>query len=214
MSESQVFNRLKKLVISLDKEGVEKATQDALAQGFSPQDIISKGLSKGMAEVGERFERREFFLPELLFSATAMKSALSVLQPYFIKAGGKVAGKIVLGVAQGDPHDIGKNIVGAVLQSDGFEVYDLGMNVPAEEFVKKAQEVKADIVGISAFLSSCFSKLAETVILLKENNVPAKILIGGAAATQESVEEIGADAYGKDAWEGLLKARQLVKGGS
>ena len=214
MSDVPIFNQLKESVISLDKERVKKATQVALAQGLPPRDIISKGLVEGLKVIGDGFGRRELFLPELLSSADAMQAALSILQPHLLKAGVKAEGKIVLGTVEGDIHDIGKDIVGALLKSNGFEVYDLGVDVPAEDFARKAQEVEVEVVAMSALLSGAISKMAETVMVLKESNIQAKIIIGGAATSQQVAEEIGADAYGKDAWEGIKKIQQLAKMGS
>jgi len=211
MSDKQVFNQLEESVISLDKERVKKVTQDALNQGVSAQDIISKGLVKGMQVIGDGFGRRELFLPELVAAGEAMKAAFSILRPHMMRTGVRAEGKVVLGTVQGDIHDIGKNIVSALLEGNGFEVYDVGVDVPADVFVKKAQEVKPDIVALSALLSATVSKMIETVIILKENNIQAKIVIGGAATNQVVADEMGADAYGKDAWEGVQKIQQLVK---
>jgi|TARA_B100000315_G_scaffold255455_1_gene298869 5-methyltetrahydrofolate--homocysteine methyltransferase len=214
MPDLKLFDRLKELVVTLDANELTKAVQDAFAGGILPQDIISKGLAKGMEEIGERFEEREIFLPELLRSAKAMQSALDVLRPHLTMPGDQSAGKIVLGTVQGDVHDIGKNIVGAVLEGNRFEVYDLGEDVSPEEFAKKAQEVKADVIGMSALISLAVSKMSETFAILKEKDIPAKVILGGAAVTQEGAEKMGADAYGKDAWEALRQIRQMRKGGS
>jgi 5-methyltetrahydrofolate--homocysteine methyltransferase len=211
MPKEQIFKKLKESVISLDRERVKKATKDALNQGLSPQDIISRGLVEGMKVIGDGFGRRELFLPELIASGEAMKSAFSILRPHLTKAGIKAEGKVVLGTVQGDIHDIGKNIVGAILEGSGFEVHDLGVDVQADVFVKKVQEVEPDIVALSAMLSSTVSQMAETVIILKENNIQAKIVIGGAATSQVVADEMGVDGYGKDAWEGVQKIRQLMK---
>lgn len=214
MPDEQVFNQIKELVVKLDEKGVMKAAQDALAQGFSPKDIISKGLVQGMEVVGKGFERRELFLPELVLSAKVMESAYCILKPHLTELDVEKAGKILLGTAYGDVHDIGKNILGAVLQGDGFEVYDLGVDIPPDEFLRKVQEIQPDVVGISALISTAVSGISETIMVLKENNITAKIAVGGAAMTQESAKKIGADVYGKDAWEGLKMIRQLVKEGS
>ncbi|MBC8273991.1 MAG: corrinoid protein [Chloroflexi bacterium] len=211
MSDKQMFKELKESVISLDRERVKKVTQDALNQGLSTQDIISRGLVEGMQVIGDGFERREMFLPELIAAGEAMKSAFSILRPHMIRAGVRAEGKVVLGTVQGDIHDIGKNIVSALLEGSGFEVYDVGVDVPADVFIKKAQEVEPDIVALSAMLSVTVSRMVETVIILKENNIQAKIVIGGAATNQVVADEMGADAYGKDAWEGVQKIQQLVK---
>lgn len=211
MSDSEVFARLQRSITSLDLERVKKETQEALDAGITPRDIISHGLARGMTEIGEKFERRECYLPELMLSARSMKAALAILQPTMISGGDQPAGKILLGTVQGDLHDVGKNIVGAVLQSEGFEVRDLGIDVPPEEFAAEAIEFGADVVGLSALVSISVSKMAETIMVLKERNVPAKVIIGGAATSQQTAESLGADAYGKDAWDGAREIERLVK---
>jgi 5-methyltetrahydrofolate--homocysteine methyltransferase len=213
MLDPRISIRLKELVLNLDGSGVEKATREALEAGNSPQDIISDGLSRGMEEVGERFERREFFLPELMLSAKVMKAALDILRPHIAEKNQQSAGRIVLGTIQGDVHYIGKNILAAVLEGEGFTVFDLGEDVPPEDFVGKAEEVQAQVIGISALISTAVSKMAEAIILLRELGLAAKIIVGGAAITKTSVETIGADAYGKDAWAGLKEIRKLISGG-
>lgn len=211
MSDKQIFKEIKESVISLDREKVKKATQDALNQGFPARDIISEGLVKGMEVIGDGFQRRELFLPELVASGEVMKSAFGILRPHLTKTGVKTEGKVVLGTVQGDIHDIGKNIVSSLLEGNGFEVHDLGVDVAAEVFLKKIHEVDPDVVGLSAMLSGTVSQMVETVIILKENNIKAKIIIGGAATGQKVADEMKADAYGKDAWEGVQKIQQLVK---
>lgn len=213
MLDPRIATRLKELVLNLDRAGVEKATREALEAGDSPQDIVSEGLSRGMEEVGERFERREFFLPELMLSAKVMKAALDILRPHITEKNQESAGRIVLGTIQGDVHYIGKNILAAVLEGEGFTVFDLGEDIPPEDFVSKAEEVQAQVIGISALISSAVSKMAEAIIMLREHGLAAKIIVGGAAITKTSVETIGADAYGKDAWAGLKEIRKLIHGG-
>lgn len=211
MPDKQMFKELEESVISLDSERVTKVTQDALSQGLSPQEIISKGLVEGMKVIGDGFGRRELFLPELVAAGEAVKSAFSILRPHMMKAGISAVGKVVLGTVHGDVHDIGKNIVGALLAGNGFEVHDLGVDVPADVVLEKVQEVKPDIVALSALLSVTVSSMAETVMILKENNIQAKIVIGGAATNQVVADEMGVDAYGKDAWDGVQKIEQFVK---
>lgn len=210
MSGQQIFKELKESIINLDRDTVTKITQDALNQGLSPQEIISKGLVEGMKIIGDGFERRELYLPELVGAGEAMKSAFGILRPHMAKAGVESEGKVVLGTVEGDIHDIGKNIIGALLEGNGFEVYDLGVDVPADVFVKKAQEVEPDVIALSALLSVTVSRMAETVMILKENNIQAKIIIGGAATNQVVADEMGVDAYGEDAWEGVQKIQQMV----
>jgi methanogenic corrinoid protein MtbC1 len=210
MADQALFDRLRDLVVELKADETRAAAEEALERGASPQDIISLGLSKGMEIVGERFERREYFLPELMFSARVMKSVLELLRPLLAQGADESATNIVLGTVQGDVHYIGKNIVGAVLEGDGYTVFDLGEDIPPEEFVKKAVEVDAGIVAISALISTAVSKMAETIALLKENNVSARIIVGGAAVTSGSVENLGADAFGADAWAALREVRRLI----
>jgi len=212
MAAEGLLDRLRQLVLELDQAGVEATTREALAAGLSPQDIISKGLAAGMELVGQGYEEGELFVPELMLSARATLAALDILRPHLAGEGLGPSGKVVLGTVQGDIHDIGKNIVGIVLESDGFEVHDLGGDVAPQEFVDKAREVGADVVGLSALISLAVSKMAETVAVLRQSGIPAKVIVGGAALTPKTAETIGADAYGRDAWEALRRVRRLVRG--
>lgn len=212
MANGELLDRLQQLVLKLDQAGVEATTREALAAGLSPQDIISKGLAAGMELVGQGYEEGELFVPELMLSARATLAALELLRPHMAGQGMGPPGKIVLGTVQGDNHDIGKNIVGIVLEGDGFEVHDLGGDVPPQEFVDKAQEIGADVVGLSALISLAVSKMAETVAILRESGISAKVIVGGAAVTSDTAEAIGADAYGRNAWEALRRVRGLVQG--
>ena len=212
MANGELLDRLQQLVLNLDQAGVEETTRKALAAGLSPQDIISKGLAAGMELVGQGYEEGELFVPELMLSARATLAALELLRPHMAGQGMGPPGKIVLGTVQGDNHDIGKNIVGIVLEGDGFEVHDLGGDVPPQEFVDKALEIGADVVGLSALISLAVSKMAETVTILRESGISAKVIVGGAAVTSDTAEVIGADAYGRNAWEALRRVRGLVQG--
>jgi len=212
MANGELLDRLQQLVLNLDQAGVEETTRKALAAGLSPQDIISKGLAAGMELVGQGYEEGELFVPELMLSARATLAALEILRPHMAGKGMGPPGKIVLGTVQGDNHDIGKNIVGIVLEGDGFEVHDLGGDVPPQEFVDKALEIGADVVGLSALISLAVSKMAETVTILRESGISAKVIVGGAAVTSDTAEVIGADAYGRNAWEALRRVRGLVQG--
>jgi 5-methyltetrahydrofolate--homocysteine methyltransferase len=212
MAAGELLDRLQQRVLKLDQAGVEETTREALEAGLSPQDIISKGLAAGMELVGRGYEEGELFVPELMLSARATLAALDLLRPHMTGLGLGPPGKVVLGTVQGDIHDIGKNIVGIVLEGDGFEVHDLGGDVPPQQFVDKAQEVGADVVGLSALISLAVSKMAETVAILKQSGIPAKVIVGGAAVTPDTAESIGADAYGRNAWEALRRVRRLVQG--
>jgi 5-methyltetrahydrofolate--homocysteine methyltransferase len=212
MDHAELFERLRKQVVGLDTEGVKETTRQALAAGVSPQEVISLGLAPGMERVGEGYEQGEFFVPELLLSARAMRAALEVLRPHLGAGGGSSPGTVVLGTVQGDMHEIGKNIVGIVLEGDGFRIHDLGVDVPPQEFVDKVREVGADVVGLSALISLAVSKMAETVSLLKESGFAGSVLVGGAAVTSATADTIGADGFAPDAWDALRCVRKLTRG--
>ena len=207
----ELIERLREQIVALDQAGVERTTLAALDAGASAQQIISGGLGPGMEAVGKRFEEGEFFVPELLLSARAMQSALDLLRPHLERSGAPSPGTVVLGTVQGDVHEIGKNIVSIVLAADGFEVHDLGEDVPPEEFLSKAVELGADVVGMSALISLAVSKMAETVAMLKGSDFKGRVIVGGAALTRESAEGIGADAFAADAWEALGNVRSLIR---
>jgi methanogenic corrinoid protein MtbC1 len=208
---TELIERLREQIVAIDHASVEQTTLAALAAGASAQQIIAEGLGPGMEAVGKKFEEGDYFVPELLLSARAMQSALDLLRPHLERSGDTSPGTIVLGTVQGDVHEIGKNIVSVVLAADGFEVHDLGEDVPPEEFLSKAKEVGADVVGMSALISLAVSKMAETVAMLRKSDFKGRVIVGGAALTHESAEDIGADAFAADAWEALGKVRSLIQ---
>lgn len=199
-------------ILDGDQDAAHELAQRALQEGMDPLVAVEEGFALGLRRAGELWDEGEFFLPELVTAAGAMKAAMSVLQPALGAASDQTVGRVVLGTVQGDIHDIGKNIVGIVLEGDGFEVHDLGGDVPPQEFVDKAQEVGADVVALSALISLAVSKMAETVAILRDSGIPAKVIVGGAAVTSVTAESIGADAYGRDAWQALRRVRRLVQG--
>jgi 5-methyltetrahydrofolate--homocysteine methyltransferase len=188
-----------------------RLTQELLAAGTSPQDVVEQGLVPGMATVGELFRRNEIFVPEMLVAARAMKEALKLLEPLLAKAGIKPKYTVVIGTVQGDLHDIGKNLVSMMWKGANFAVVDLGTNVPADRYVAAAREHNAHIVGLSALLTTTMPAMKETVRLLKEANLPnVKIMVGGAPITQAFADEIGADGYSADAGSAVNIALKLV----
>lgn len=210
MANASILDELKQSMIRLDKRHVAEITRTAVEEGCLPQKIISDGLVVGMNVIGEEFANHSMFLPELIACADAMEAALEILNPLLAASGVEAEGKVLLGTVQGDIHDIGKNIVKALLTSAGFEVYDAGVDVPADVFVEKAREFDPDVIALSALLASAISKIAETIMILKDDEVDAKIIIGGAATSQVVADELGADSYAKDAWEGVQRVRELV----
>ena len=206
---------LGKLVESLicgDIEQTEELTGDAIDTGLPAKEILDKYLIPGLDEVGRRFQEGEYFFPELLVSGEAMKRALACLKPELTKAGGATIGKYVIGTVKGDIHDIGKNIVIMMLEGNGWEVTDLGIDVPTETFCKAVRENDFQILGMSALLTTTIPRLAETIEALKAEGLrdKVKIMVGGVSVTRAYADQIGADAYGKDAIDAVAEAKRLI----
>ena len=196
---------------SMAKEAVRKA----LAEGVEPMVALNTGCVPAMDYVGERFGCREMFLPDVLASSEAMKAAVAVLEPEMRKRGDErqVHGRVVLGTVKGDIHEIGKGLVAILLGASGFEVYDLGVGVPPEVFASKARELKADIVGVSALLTTTMNLQRDVVQCFDREGLRpgVKVIVGGAPVSQRWATEIGADGYGKDAMSAVALARSLMK---
>ncbi len=201
----------KKSIKDADKGKAQELAKQAIAEGMDPLEVINKGFRAGITEVGELFGRGELFLPELILSAEAMKGATDILTSA-LPAGAKERGKVVIGTAQGDIHDIGKSMVVSFLQANGFEVYDLGRDVEMQKFIDKAKEVDADIIGMSALLTTTMSMQKTLIQELKKTGLREKfkVMVGGAPATQRWADRIGADAYGVDAADAAKKAMELL----
>ena len=215
MSQQVILDELANAVQTFDSEKVMETAKKALAAGIDPSTVIEQGIAKGLKVVGKKFEDGELFLMHLVAAAEpAQKAIKELLEPEIKKRKGerKSAGKVVLGTVAGDIHDIGKNIVGAMLIAAGFDVIDIGKDIPAEEFVKKAKEVNANVVGASALLSTSLPVQAEIVKAFKAANMrdKVKLVFGGAPCTAEWVKEIGGDGYAESAVEGVNVIRELV----
>ncbi|MEM2957646.1 MAG: corrinoid protein [Candidatus Jordarchaeaceae archaeon] len=211
-SKEELLKKMADAVVNLNVEEAKRSAEEALKSGISPLEAINEGFSKGLRRVGELFENKEYFLADMIMAAEAFKAGMEVLKPY-IKKGGKKKGVIVIGTVKDDIHDLGKNIVTTLLSSEGYEVHDLGIDVPAEEFVKKAQEVKADIVGLSALLTTTMERIPEVIEALKEAGlVKVKVIVGGRPVTPEFAEEVGADAYCEDAVKALDVVERILEG--
>jgi len=206
----QLYELMREQILAFNEEELLKTIDDAINLGISPADIISKGLSPGLEIVGDKFVKGEFFLPELMLSGNIMKRVLDKIRPHMSSSTGEPSKKVLIGTVQGDIHSIGKNIVTAVLEGDGYEVHDLGEDVPPAAFLEKAGELDPDIIAMSALISISVSKMAETIAVLKENSSRAPIVVGGAALTEENAKTIGADGFGFDAWQGLRIIRKLT----
>jgi len=192
---------LVKSVIAGDAKGVEKLTREALDEGITALEILNGGLVKAMDVVGEKFKNYEIYLPGLIVAARAMKSGLAILKPVLVDSENRTSVKVAMGTVQGDTHDIGKNIVAAMLEGAGFDVTDLGYDVEPERFVSAIVDSGAQVVGMSALVTTNMLSMKETIDAIMEAGVRdrAKIIIGGAPVTQEYADRIGADAYAEDA---------------
>ncbi len=214
MSGKATFERLYDAIIAGDRNEMEQGVGDALKEGIMPSDIIEKGMSPGMKEVGERFARYEIYLPEMMMAAEAWESAMQILEPKLLESGGerKKIGRVVLGTVKGDVHSVGKNIVGAMLKMNGFEVFDLGVDVAASAFVTKAEEVGADIIAASALMSTTIPQQKSIIEHLEARGVRGKyrVLVGGGSTTQEWADSIGADGYGRTAGDAATLALKAV----
>lgn len=189
-------------------EGIKRA----LKGGVSPFEILENGLSPGMDGIGQRFERKEYFLSELALAGHIMKRAMDLLDPYFPSSQEGRLGRFLIGTVKGDLHDIGKNIVCTMLTAAGFEVYDLGIDVPDEKFLKKALEIQPDFVGMSSLLTTTMLNMKRVIELFQERGIREKLyfFVGGAVVTQAFADEIGADGYAKDALECTQKAKHWI----
>ncbi|HEY65132.1 MAG TPA: cobalamin-binding protein [Caldilineae bacterium] len=204
---------LTEAVIKGNAPQAKELTEKALEAGVSPGTILQEGLIPGMAEVGRRFEAREYYVPELLIAARAMHAALDVLRPLLTESEEvQPLGRVVIGTVRGDLHDIGKNLVTMMLEGSGFEVKDLGIDVAPEKFVEAIKEGNYDILAMSALLTTTMPSMKATIDALTEAGLrdKVKIMIGGAPITQEYADQIGADGYGEDANQAVRVAKQLL----
>jgi corrinoid protein of di/trimethylamine methyltransferase len=214
MSE-ELFKQMAQAVIDGDDEEAASLAQQALDQGIGPLQAINKGYTAGMDMVGELFATGEYFLPDLILGGEAMKKALAVLEPA-LKAAGQhreVRGTVVLGTVKGDIHEIGKALVGTMLSANGFEVYDLGIDIESNEFVTKAREHDADIVALSALLTTTMLHQRVVIEHLAEAGLRdrVKVMVGGSPVTQDWADQIGADGFAEDAVGAVVVAKKLME---
>jgi len=208
MSES--LTQLTEAIKNGKRKDAKKATQEALDQNIDPQSILD-ALTIGMDDVGRRFRANEIFVPEVLVAARAMNTSMSLLEPVLVDSGIKPEFTVVIGTVEGDLHDIGKNLVAMMLKGSKFNVIDLGTDVSPQAFVDAVQEHGAQIVCLSALLTTTMPAMKDTVALLKEKGISAKVMVGGAPVTQDFCNEIQADGYSADAASAVDLARSLVK---
>jgi 5-methyltetrahydrofolate--homocysteine methyltransferase len=207
-----LLDDLKKCVIDGDQNLAPELVSRAIAQNIPPEKVLSDGLIAAMTEVGSMFENGEFFVPEMLISARAMKAGLAVLRPSLASANITAIGKVIIGTVQGDLHDIGKNLVGMMLEGAGFEVIDLGVDVSPEKYVEAVKQYHPDLLGCSALLTTTMPRMKDIVEALHSAGLRTtlKVMIGGAPVTEQYAREIGADLYAPDAASASKRARQLM----
>ena len=191
---------------------VKELAQKAIAKGYATKEILDKGLISGMSVVGEKFKKNEFYVPEVLIAARAMHAGMEILRPLLVKLGVKSVATVAIGTVKGDLHDIGKNLVMMMMEGAGFQVIDLGIDVPPEKFVNAVRE-GANLIGLSALLTTTMPGMKTTIEALKTAGVrnKVKVMIGGAPITQSYADEIGADGYGPDAASAVDVAKKLLK---
>lgn len=206
------YPQLFEAIVSGNAQQAQEVTKRALEEGADPTELLSKHMIPAMDEVGRRFQCNEYFVPELLIAGRAMKTALELLTPKLAESGAKAAGRVVIGTVKGDLHDIGKNLVASMLEGSGFEVVDLGVDVPADQFVQRASEQEGTIVAMSALLTTTMVQMRDVIGALQQAGIrdKVKVIVGGAPITQQYADEIGADAYSDNASGAVEMARRLL----
>lgn len=210
----ELFQAMAQSVMDGDPDAAADLARRAVEQGIDPLEAINKGFVPGVDYVGEQYARGEMFLPDLVLAGEAMKAAIAVLEPEIARQGGQrqTLGTVVIGTVEGDIHDIGKTLVATMLSVGGFRVYDLGVDVPVGKFVEVAREVHADIVGMSALLTTTMVRQRDVIEALEDAGLRSrvKVMVGGAPVTRSWAQEIGADGYSEDAIGAVAVARRLL----
>jgi len=213
MTHDEILQGLYDNTLIGNKPAVMELTEQGLADGMEPETLLYDALIPSLEEVGARFERGDFFVPEMLIAARAMQGALDILRPLLAETGAKPIGTFVMGTVKGDVHDIGKNLVNIMLEGAGFTVHDLGVNVPPEKFVEQIQEHEPDIVGFSAFLTTTMPMFKANINAIEKAGLRDSVIVmvGGAPVTQEYADVVGADGYAADASTAVRLAKDLIE---
>ncbi|HWR40361.1 MAG TPA: corrinoid protein [Patescibacteria group bacterium] len=211
-SKEELFLALSNAVVEMDEDLAVTLSNEVISLGYDAYQAIEQGLSAGMERAGQLFEDEEYFIPELLLCSDAMYAGLEILKVHIKTDGQGEKHKVVIGVVEGDTHDIGKNLVKIVLETSGFEVYDLGRDIPPQQFVDKAKEVGADIIALATLMTTTMQGMSAVIEILQAENIrdQYKIIIGGAPISQSFADKIGADAYAVNAADAVRVARKLV----
>ncbi len=209
--QKELFGTLKQGVIDYDEDTVKEAAQAVIDEGIDAYTAVFEGLVEGMNEVGRLYEEQEYFVPEILMCADALYAGLDILKPHIDKKDMGVKGAVVMGVVQGDVHDIGKNIVKMMFDVAGFDVHDLGRDVPLDKFVEEQLKTDSELVLLSAMMTTTMVGMKDIIAKIKEKNPNVKIMIGGAPVSEDLADKWGADGFAKDANNALKEALQMVK---
>lgn len=210
--KEELFKELSDAVVEMDEEQAVAVAKEVVKENYDAVEAIDKGLSAGMEKAGKLFEEEEYFVPELLLCSDAMYAGLDILKPHIKTNDDEVKKKVVIGVIEGDTHDIGKNLVKIMIETSGFEVIDLGRDIPATTFVEKAKEENADIIVISTLMTTTMEGMNEVIQILNKENIRDnfKVMIGGGPVSQSFADKIGADGYSANATEAVALAKRLV----
>ncbi len=212
MNEEESLEKLKNAILRGDSNKAIQFVNESIKTGIEVKEILNRAILKGAEEAGNLYERDEYFLPDLLMTGDAINAATETLKNSLNgKSEIQSKGTILIGTVEGDIHDIGKSLVVSLLQGQGFDVVDLGSDVPPEEFLRKAKEINPILIGLSGLMTMSISKMVETVNLLKSENIQSRIIIGGGILSKESCEMVGADDFAKDGWEGVKKINKLLR---
>lgn len=208
LSKTMILEGLKEAVIKFDIDNIKSLAEGALKQGVSAYDCVMNGMAKGMEVVGQKYQLGEYFLPELVMAGETFKEGMKVFGMHLKPSEITSQGRVVIGTVEGDLHDIGKNIVASMVEAAGFQVHDLGVDISADRFLAKARETSADVVAMSALLSTTFPRMREVIDAIRKARIRAKTLVGGAPLNMETARSLGADGYGRDAVEGANICKQ------
>ncbi len=212
MNENEILEKLRRTIIDGNPEDSIDLVNEALKAMIDPKRILNDAIIRGAEEVGLKYERGEFFLADMLLAADAINDSMDIIRPKLKEGQQETMGKFLIGTPEGDLHDIGKSFIIALLNGKGVDVIDLGVDIPPEEFLEAAKKEHPDVIGLSGLLTVSISKMIETVTLLKDEGIKAKIIVGGGILSEESCKRIGADDWTKDGWEGVKKIIKLLEG--
>lgn len=212
LDQKRILTAIKDAVAELDSEETLGHVKTAIEAKIPPRVIIQDGLARGLEEVGQRYEQQEYFLSELILASNVFQKAMDVIEPLMSADPHEAIGRVVIGTVHGDLHDLGKNIMISLLRSVGFEVYDLGVDVPPEKFVEQIKEVQPQIVGMCALLTVVRPMVKDTIAAIKAAGLrePIKIMLGGRALSEELAKDYDADVFCASAWDGIMKAREFI----